>query len=818
MRKEDRKLELLDQLRAMIRTKLDGAQADIADRFVASFFRDVAPSDLVDRELLDLYGTALAQLRFAGDRTPGTPKIRVYNPKIEQHGWQSTHTVVEIVNDDMPFLVDSVSNELSRHGLGIHLIIHPVLLVRRGADGKLIDIVDQPGEGVRAESMMHLEIDRQSDQSVLEEVEASLAAVLEDVRFAVEDWQAMRERIADAIEETQPARDLVDAEDFEECKAFLTWLADDHFTLLGYSSYRLEGDGDAVQLRRVKGSGLGILRGKDDGALSESFKAMPLAARRRAREPMPLVSVAKAHTRSTVHRSTYLDFVGVRTFADDGTVIGENRFLGLFTSAAYNRSPRVIPLLRHKIDYVVDKSGLSPSGHAGKALVNILETYPRDELFQSSRDQLARIAFEILQLQDRQHIRLFVRRDNYERFVSCLVYVPRERYTTALRTRMEAILGKALESDEIDFQAQVSESMLARVLFTVRTPKGIPEDLDVEAIERELVDTSYSWTDRLKQALLDTVGEEEGNRLYRAYGQAFPISYQENQAARAAVPDIKALAALQDDRAHGLAMSLYRRLEDPLDVVRFKLIHPDSPIYLADALPILENMGLRVLQEEPHQLRARDDRFFSMHDFNMKPTVGEGPIDVDAVRDDFQDAFERIWRGKVENDGFNRLVLAAGLSAREIVVLRAYCKYMLQIGSPFSQAYIERTFTSNPGIAAEVAALFDARFDPDLEADRAARVKAIEERIGEKLEQVAILDEDRILRRYLGLMEATLRTNAFQRGEDGEHKPYLSLKFDPARVPGMPLPKPAYEIFVYAPDVEGVHLRGGKVARGGLRW
>ena len=821
IRREDRKTEVIDGLHVMITEKLDSSEAGRAIDFIDHYYRDVAPEDILSREPLDLYGTALSQLRFAEQRQPGKASVRVFNPRMGQHGWQSTHTIVEIVNDDMPFLVDSVSNELNQRGLGIHLIIHPIFRSRRDEQGRLLDIGTPDtmrDEGSINESFMHFEVDRQSDQALLDEVEAAIHHVLRDVRCSVEDWRTMRSKVSDAIVQMAPARTLMPEADFEEYSAFLEWLADDHFTFLGYSSYSIEGEGDDIQLRRIKGSGLGIFRGKDDGALSQSFMAMPAHARRRARDPYPPVAVAKAHTKSTVHRLTYLDFVGVRTYDDSGKVTGESRFLGLFTSAAYNRSPTVIPLLRQKLERIVERAVTSRQGHAGKALMNILETYPRDELFQTPEDDLLRITTQILHLQDRQHIRLFIRRDQYERFVSCLVYVPRERYNTALRFRFQAILERALDSDETEFQAQLSESVLARILFIVRTPHGIPENLDVDEIERQLGEVAFSWNDKLKVALIEAEGEEEGNRLFRKYGQAFPSSYEEFTAARAAVPDILSIDMLADSDGTSLAMSLYRRIEDRGDILRFKLIRANQPVHLADALPILENMGLRVLYEAPHRVTARGGQIFSIHDFGMEPTIGKGPTDVDAIRKQFEDTFRQVWSNNLENDGFNRLVLAAGLSPRQIIVLRAYCKYVMQLGSPFSQAYIESTFTSNPDIARSLAELFDARFDPDCEGDRKARVAEIERRIRDSLENVAILDEDRILRRYLGLINATLRTNAFQRDTAGNTKPYLSLKLNPGNVPGMPLPKPAFEIFVYAPHVEGVHLRGGKVARGGLRW
>jgi glutamate dehydrogenase len=528
------------------------------------------------------------------------------------------------------------------------------------------------------------------------------------------------------------------------------------------------------------------------------------------------LTITKANSRSTVHRPVYLDYIGVKRFDKKGKVVGEHRFLGLFTSAAYNRNPRDIPLLRHKVRRLIERADLEPSSHGGKAFINILETYPRDELFQTGEDELFDTVMETLHLQERQRIRLFVRPDAFARFVSCLVYVPRERYNTELRRRFQDILEQALGGGESEYQVQVSESTLARIHFIVRLPDGLKDDIDLSTIEARLIETARSWTDGLREALIDTHGEEEGNRLFGNYGSAFPIAYQEVVPARAAVPDVDRLDGLARGREE-LALSLFRPLEDEDGRLRFKVGRRGGGIPLSDALPVLENMGLRVIDEQPFELVSKDGTIFSIHDFGMRPTEAVD-VHLEAIRPAFQETFRLIWKGVIENDGFNQLVLRAGLSSRQIMVLRAYCKYLLQIGIPFSQAYMEQTLARNPGLSRLLAELFEVRFDPKASTDRASRVAALETQIREGLEAVANLDEDRILRRYMRLILATVRTNHYQLAKDGSQKPYLSLKIDPADVPEMPLPLPAYEIFVYSPRVEGVHLRGGKVARGGIRW
>ncbi len=815
-RLHEQKEDLLTGAIARLYDKLDQQKASVGEAFLRHYYRSVAPVDLVDRDTLDLYGAALAHLRFGDEREAQETKVRVYNPQIEQHGWQSTHTTIEIITDDMPFLVDSVTMAINRLGLMIHLTIHPVLPAVRDKKGALTGIGSPNGKDeARAESFMHIEVDRQSDPARLKQIQNELEHALTDVRAAVEDWRPILGKIGEALEDVDRAAKVVPEDEIAEVRAFLEWIADNHFTFIGYRCYELATVKGKDQLHRMPGSALGILKHREDGKVSESFAVLPDDVKRQARLPAPLM-ITKANSRSTVHRPVYLDYLGIKRFDKKGKVIGEHRFLGLFTSAAYNLNPRDIPLLRHKVQRLIERADLVPSSHAGKAFTNILETYPRDELFQTDEDQLFETVMETLHLQERQRIRLFARRDAFARFVSCLVYVPRERYNTELRRRFQDILEEALGGRETEYQVQVSESTLARIHFIVRMPDGLKNDVDLAAIEAQLIEAARSWPDGLREALIDTHGEEEGNRLFGAYGASFPIGYREQVPARAAVPDVDRLSRLADGRDE-LALSLFQPLENDHGELRFKIARRGGGIPLSDALPILENMGLRVMNEKPHELIAKDGTAFSMHDFGMQPMEAVD-VKLETVGPVFQETFEAIWKGDIENDGFNQMVLFAGLTGRQILVLRAYCKYLLQVGIPFSQSYMEQTLSRNPELARLLAELFDARFGPEGEKGRQAKVDALEAKIREGLEAVANLDEDRILRRYMRLILATLRTNHFQRTSEGRFKSYLSLKIDPARVPEMPLPLPAYEIFVYSPRAEGVHLRGGKVARGGIRW
>jgi glutamate dehydrogenase len=803
---------LIDQLVERVRSKLPPEQAAEAAEFTRQYYSEVAPEDLAERTLADIYGAVLSHWNFARSFTGGAPKLRAYNPRLEEHGWQSTHTVIEIVNDDMPFLVDSITMEVNRQGLTLHLIVHPVMKVRRDAEHRLLGLARQRDEAEgRFESLIHVEVDRRTDAARLAELHDGLLRILGDVRVAVADWKPMRQGVLDMVAQLTKSAPPVPSADLAEHLAFLQWLADDNFTLLGQRDYDLVDDA----LRVVPGSGLGILRaGAETATASASFAALPADVRARAREPRVLV-LTKSNARSTVHRPGYLDYVGVKRFDAQGRVVGERRFLGLFTSIAYKADPSDIPLLRRKLAAVISSAGFLPKSHAAKALVTILEQYPRDELFQIEVDELYATAIGILRLGERQRTRLFLRRDAFGRFCSCLVYVPRESYNTDVRARMQALLTEALNGNSSDFSVQFSDSPLARVLIVVRARSGAAPQVDVRELEQRLVRVARRWQDELREALLEACGEERGNALYERYAGGFAAGYRDEHAPRIAVRDIELMESLTGPDA--LAMSLYVPLEAPTGRLRFKLIRAGQLVPLSQSLPMLEHMGVQVMEERPFEVKRADGTELWLDDFGMS-VPGCEDIDIDGLRPRFQETVLRTWRGDNENDDFNRLVLLAGLDWRGVSVLRAYARYMKQAAFTFSQAYIEQALAAHANIAADLVALFHARFDPALADERDTTQERIAARIASALDDVSNLDEDRILRQYLALIEATLRTNFFQRAPDGGHKPVLSFKFDPSKVPGLAEPRPMFEIYVASPRVEGVHLRGGRVARGGLRW
>ncbi|MFE2552354.1 NAD-glutamate dehydrogenase [Streptomyces sp. NPDC059355] len=819
-------------------------QAERPDRdttlaYLQRYYLHTAPEDLLDRDPVDVFGAALSHYRLAETRPQGTANVRVHTPTVEENGWTSSHSVVEVVTDDMPFLVDSVTNELSRQNRGIHVVIHPQVVVRRDVTGKLIEILgpDCDAHGPKTarphdslvESWIHVETDRETDRADLKQITDDLRRVLSDVRESVEDWEKMRDaalRIADDLPNEPTAPDLREYE-LEEARELLRWLADDHFTFLGYREYNLV-DGDA--LAAVPGTGLGILRsdphhsGQEDAhPVSPSFNRLPADARAKAREHRLLV-LTKANSRATVHRPSYLDYVGVKKFDADGNVVGERRFLGLFSSAAYTESVRRVPVIRRKVAEVLDGAGFSPHSHDGRDLLQILETYPRDELFQTPVDKLREIATSVLYLQERRRLRLYLRQDEYGRYYSALVYLPRDRYTTGVRLRLIAILQEELDGSSVDFTAWNTESILARIHFVIRVPQGkelpVLTDGDVERIEARLVEAARSWADGFADALVAEVGEERAAELLRKYGTSFPEGYKADHKPRAAVADLCHLERLSaSDRE--FALSLYEPVGAGPGERRFKIYRTGEQVSLSAVLPVLQRLGVEVTDERPYELRCSDRTNAWIYDFGLRMPLPAGNGDAhlgDDARERFQDAFAAVWQGDAENDNFNTLVLSAGLTWRQAVVLRAYAKYLRQAGVNFSQDYMEDTLRNNVHTTRLLVSLFEARMSPGRQSAGTELIDAMLEELAGALDQVASLDEDRILRSFLTLIKATLRTNFFQLNDAGEQHAYVSMKFDPQAIPELPAPRPAYEIWVYSPRVEGVHLRFGKVARGGLRW
>ncbi len=845
------KAKLLDELTEGLRERVAPDRAPEAERFLRSYYSTVLPDEVLSAPPESLLGAVLALWTLGQQRTAEAPKLHLYNPNFAEHGWQSRHTVLEAVNDDMPFLVDSLSAALNEADLTLHQVIHPVIYCRRDADGQLLEVCPRDTEDARAESFIHIELDLVADAAALQALADRLHSVLEDVRLAVQDWQAMRSQLHRLLEELETTPPPLAEEDCAEGTQFLRWLDDNNFTFLGYREAVIESDDQGDSLRALLDTSLGILRKPET---LEHYSGPQLLEETRAdfAQRRELLLVTKSSHRSTVHRPVHLDYIGVRRFAPDGRVIGEVRFLGLFTSTAYNSSARKIPLLRRKVARTVERAGFEGASHDGKALVHILETYPRDELFQISEDDLLRTSRGILRIQERQRLAMFVREDPFQRFVSCLVFVPRDRFNTELRLNIRGILESAFDGQVTAFYTQLSDLPLAQVHFVVKTTAGRIPRYDPRQIEEQLASAARTWQDRLQQVLIDKRPEAQARELARRYGDAFSVAYRDNFPPESALADIDTIEEVLSGRPLGL--SLYRKLTDKAHEARFKIYHLGRALPLSEVLPKLESMGLRVISEVPYEVQPwlEDDEAPQLsgsgstasvwiRDFDLHQAEGVG-FDVGAVKESFEATLRQVWAGGIEDDGFNQLVLRAGLTSRQVVVLRAYCRYMRQIGITFSQRYIEATLSRNADLARLLIELFYLRFDPhpsslksgpkkgslqeaSLDGNDGSRDEAIRELRRKKrqaLDLVQNVDEDRIVRLFWELIEATLRTNFFQTVHDDQGverpKSYLSFKFDCSKISELPKPRPRFEIFVYSPSFEGIHLRGGSVARGGLRW
>jgi len=811
------KRTLVDGVVRCLGPRVAAAEAASVERWVRQLYAGAPPRDLLGESAENLCGGALGLWTFAAERHPGTAKIRVYQPSQATDGWTSPHTIVEAVNDDMPYLVDSMCAFLNTGEREVRLIVHPVVQVTRDATGRRRELHEAgsgPAGGLR-ESVIQIRLSEQPPEAH-EGIRVGLDQVLASVRRAMDDVPALRQRLAALGADLGRGPASLPAAEREAASAFLRWLADGHFVLLGYRETAFEGTGDAARARLVPSSALGLLRDEQftlfDGLLR--LPALPEAVRLALLRPEAL-RVTKASQRSPVHRPAPLDVVTLPVLDAAGHVVGERSLVGLFPLGVYAASPRQIPLLAPKLAAVLERAGVPLDGHRGKQLLHILETYPRDELFQVSADELFDLATGILDLQNRSRVALFTRRDALGRFVSCLVFAPRDRYDSNLRRRFAQVLEKAYSGTVTTFTTSTGD-VLSRVHFLVGLSPEAPRDVDDAAVEEQLQETARSWPERMLTSMLAGGRRAEALERYRRFAQAFTPAYQDlNEPAVGAEDALHVEEAL---RAGGLAMHLDRAAGAPKASLRFKIYFTGRAAPLSEVLPMLENMGVRVLEEIPHDVApAGAPGRVRIRDFDMLTTDGR-EVDVDAVRGPFQEAFGQVWAGTMENDGFNRLILGTGLGSREVTLLRALCKYLRQAGIPFSQQYMEETLVGNGEVARLLVQLFQRRFDPAREADRDAEAQALVQQVTRQLDAVTNIDQDRILRRYLNVLESMLRTNAYQRDADGRTKSYISFKLDSARLDDLPLPRPFREIWVYSTRFEAIHLRGGMVARGGLRW
>jgi len=777
--------------------------------FAGLLYSRTVPEDLLSYGPGDLATLAARAYTFFGERTPGAPKIRCATVDLTESGDRTSIGVVEIVNDDMPFLLDSVMGEIAERRLAVRLVAHPVFDVERS--GARLVAIGGPGAGAR-ESFIQLHVDGLVDEAGCADLTRALEAILAEVRLAVTDWRPMLDRVKGIVAEMKDNPPPLPVDELAEAVQFLQWLLADNFTFLGVRNYTLEND----ELKPDFDNALGIMRQRDLRVLRRGTELLEMTPEIMAflKEPRPLI-IAKANIHARVHRRVYLDYIGVKHFDAAGNLIGEQRIVGLFTSTAYTRAAHGIPYLRRKLAAVEARAGFDPGSHSGKALANVLEHYPRDELFQIDESTLYHNAIAILQLDERPRVRVLPRRDRFDRFVSVLVYVPRERYDSDVRARIGDYLASIFVGRVSAYYPFFPEGPLVRVHYIIGRSGGAPVEIPRAKLESEVADIVRTWTDGLADALTLVHPPEKSRELYARYRDAFSAGFRDLYAPTVAAGDIRVLEGLTEERP--LGVDFHHRLEEEQRTVGLKVWSYADPVPLSDRVPVLENMGFRVVDERTYHIQPEGHAGAWFHDMLLERRDGDA-IELDAGKARLEAAFLMVMRGQAENDGYNALTLIGGLGWRDVALIRTFSRFLRQARVPYSQDYMWATLVKHAPVAADIVALFQARFDPRGEDGRDARQAEIVARIEQKLEAVESLDEDRILRLFVNAVQSAIRTNFYQVGKDGQPKAEIAVKFESRKLTDLPLPRPLYEIFVYSPRVEGVHLRFGKVARGGIRW
>jgi glutamate dehydrogenase len=815
---------ILEKIIALISKKIT-KNSDVIQNFTNQLYANVNSDSLLNHNITDLYGIALSYWQFIQQYKYSEEKyiIQVYNPSFEQYAWQSPHTIVSILTEDMPFLVDSLKIALHNQDIYSHLIIHPVLKIERNANGKFQKLFNTDvakTNNYSNEVLIHIEIDKQTstkhvgEDKHLEKIKQKLEQTLNILSTVVKDWQSMRNKMVEIIAEVENDNISLNNNENNDIYDFLNWLQKKHFLFLGYREYSLETKQGEDILKIIPNSSLGLLNSElsEINQTSKSFQRLPQNLRNLARNPHLLI-LNKSSTKSPIHRYDYMDYIGIKRLNAKGEVIGERRFFGLYTSVVYHKNILDIPLINRKISRLFKLFNYNKQGYNGRILLNILQNLPREELFQISIDNLWQVCYGILQLKEQyKATRLFVRADNYNRFFSCLIYMPREYYDTRIRNALEQVLLENLHGKSSEFLTTFSKSSLVQIHYVIHTDTC--KDVNLKMLEDKVIEITRLWSNLLYEALIEHYGEERGTILYRKYESSFPDTYQNDFFARHAVYDIEKLEHLQtclSNESTAINTSLYYDIEN-LACLRFKLYYINNSISLSKLLPILENMGAEVIKENSYIISLRNKNLL-IQDFTLHHHQQQ--LSKQYIKDKFQNLFTKVWNKTVENDAFNKLVLYAQFDWSGCNIFRAYAKYLQQLGNRFSLNYMQQALVNNAEITKLLLELFFARFG--MQDIKNQNEKNLLKRINDKLNAVDILDEDRILRYFLNLIQATMRCNYFQKIDD-KRKPYLAFKFNSALIMEMPEPRPQYEIFVYSSRIEGVHLRGGKVARGGLRW
>lgn len=792
--------EVLKALKERIRLEKP-SDALILEELMDHYFVAISREELAMQPANELYATFYSHYEFMKRRQEGQIKLKVFNPTKAQDGFESKFTAIQLTQDDMPFLVDSLLMELNRRNLTVHFILHNgAVAVLRNGKGEITQILEQATNQTVTEANAYIEVDYQETEADLMALQDGLFATLSDVSLAVGDFHEMRDKMAEIGARLDGQKDTA---------AFLEWLRNNNFTFLGYLTYMKEGDAP----KRDPYTALGLMRDQSTygvAGFDQDFSHFP-----KSLEKETLV-VCKSGREATVHRPVYMDAILIREFDAKGAITLEHRFIGLYTSRAYREFSDKIPLLREKVESVYKRANFAPGSHDIKALEDIIESFSKDELFQMTFDELYHTAMQVIYIQERQQIKLFVRRDVFGRFFSVMVYLPRELYNGKLRSRFQAILMAELNGKEASFTPHVYPSVLCRFDFIIRVEGEAEKKVDVERIEAKLRAIARNWQDDLSDVIKKVYGGTQAKTLFEGYSQAFASNYQEDFSVTEALKDIQSIEKLLSSKQDLLIE--FERDEKKESVVHLKVLQCHHNLWLSHILPILENFGLQVIEERPYEVKLTEPTELSVWISDFLVEGAEFIDRFDNVQACLKEAFSEVWNKEAENDGFNRLSLLLGLSAREVVLLRAIGKYLVQIGFVYSQKYFEDTLSSYPDLTNALVKYFFLKFNPRLNDAERKQMDEVAAEFELGLKKVQSLDHDRILRKYRDVLKAMLRTNYFQKTAEGKPKSCVSFKLRTSMIPDLPRPIPFAEIFVYAPTVEGTHLRGAKVARGGIRW
>lgn len=789
---------------------------DLLESFSRGFYSRYTLEDLSGRYLTDVYGVCQHLLSILKESVELTPQVSAFNPTLDGNGWANPHTLLVIHQKDMPFLVDSVRIELNKRNIAIHTIKSTVFTCGRDNNHQLSDLnVAQrdPSLTYGMEALLYFEINTISQESELADLVAELQQILLDITTTVQDYGAMLGAVTNLEKHLPISQEESKAMGIGEAREFLRWMQHNHFTFLGYAEYDFFDKNGVKYIRENTAKRLGLFKSRGSASEPIPVDAMNPGMARFYVTPQAIL-FTKSSVRSRVHRQAYSDYVLVKRYDESGHAIGEARIMGLYTSNVYTMNPFDIPIIRQKVEKVVKLSDVDLNGYYGKNLIQVINNFPRDELFQSSSTELYDTLVQVAQINERYKVRLFVRKDPFGKFLACIIYIPKDVFNTQMRLQIQGLIAKEIHSDECEFNTHFSESILARVYLVFKLKQGVPYEINAERLEQKIRDISHSWDDHLHSSLLDFYGEEHAQTLWHEFRNAFSISYREQFDTRTCVHDIASLLDLKD--ANDINLSFYQPLGVGKDTVKFKIYRRESPVTLSQVVPILESMGLQVHSETPYSIKSRAGIEYWLHEFVLTFTL-DCPVDILTAKELFQKAFVKIWFKEVVSDEFNKLVLSAGIPWYHVVLLRLYSGYMKQTLFNFPETFIANCLVKHPDVSQLLLTYFDSKFNPTIEGDRQALLGGVEEQLSAAMDTVSNLAEDRVLRRYFQLIKNTLRTNYYI-GAHNEPKPFISIKLSPRQIPDIPEPRPLYEIYVYSMRTEGVHLRGGKVARGGIRW